>query len=573
MGNLRAKGPDLAESPTDPGTLPNNNPTTRATSTDTPETFRDHSVKPRTRILPGVCFGRLHFAGHALGNISSYNGIPFFSEQGKRWIRSCTGRDAVFPDPPGDLVLQDPPPEETSLPSEQVVQECLAFFRNSHLKLEFPLVDPTMFQDTICLAYGQCPGASPSEIHIAKASVFAFLSVISFFEGERPPLVVDGDECALKARHLLSASPQELGITTLQTALMLALHQLFSGQIPFCSIYISLAVRVMFMLGGHTLPDPWTNPGETNAESLAGWRPTEARHLRKLFWLCYTLDKEVSLRTGQPPAISDDHCDLTLPDGYLSMQYLDEWQYADIARLDDSPVPLLPGDLRLTMIKSKACKLLYSAEALRKSDADLLRDIRELDEELERWRLSVPPKHRPVLALSQSAMWTPETPRSIRTVVIHFEYHYLMATIHQATSRCRAWTASESREMDSVRSSLALAVEASRSTVLSLRTAVHSLLEDASWTLIFYPMSAVTTIFCNILWDPLNPRSQQDLALLDAAPEFIRRIRWRRMTESEMQHLRVADDFLAELARLGKHAMDKARQELDMHNHLRLWGA
>lgn len=92
-------------------------------------------------------------------------------------------------------------------------------------------------------------------------------------------------------------------------------------------------------------------------------------------------------------------------------------------------------------------------------------------------------------------------------------------------------------------------------------------------TLIFYPMSAVTTIFCNILWDPLNPRSQQDLALLDAAPEFIRRIRWRRMTESEMQHLRVADDFLAELARLGKHAMDKARQELDMHNHLRLWGA
>jgi hypothetical protein len=262
---------------------------------------------------------------------------------------------------------------------------------------------------------------------------------------------------------------------------MLALHQLFSGQIPFCSIYLSLACRMMFVLGGHTLPDPWTRPGETDAESLAGWTPHEARHLRKLFWLCYTLDKEISIRTGQPPAISDDHCDLTLPGGYLDVQYLDEWLYADVAHLDDSAVPLLPGDLRLTMIKSKACKLLYSAEALRKSDADLLRDIRELDEELERWRLAVPPKHRPVLALSQSTMWATEAQRSIRTVVIHFEYHHLMATIHQATSRCRAWTASESREMDSVRSSLALAVEASRSAVVSLRTAVHSLLEDASW--------------------------------------------------------------------------------------------
>jgi hypothetical protein len=44
------------------------------------------------------------------------------------------------------------------------------------------------------------------------------------------------------------------------------------------------------------------------------------------------------------------------------------------------------------------------------------------------------------------------------------------------------------------------------------------------------------------------------------------------MTDNELLHLRVADDFLAELARLGKHAVTKAHQELEMHNHLRLWG-
>lgn len=236
------------------------------------------------------------------------------------------------------------------------------------------------------------------------------------------------------------------------------------------------------MLGGHLLTDPWTMSEESSDDRCASWTAQAERHLRKLFWLCYIWDKEISLRTGQPPAVSDDHCDLTLPYGYLDIQYHDEFFYSDVTDLDESAVPVLPGDLRLTMIKSKAATILYSVQALRKSDADLLRDVRELDEELETWRLSVPPRHRPVLSLTESVIWSrEEKPKSVRTVVINFEYHYLMATIHQATSRCRAWTARESGETGSVRSSLALAVEASRSTLMSLRYAVHGLLEDASW--------------------------------------------------------------------------------------------
>jgi len=234
-----------------------------------------------------------------------------------------------------------------------------------------------------------------------------------------------------------------------------------------------------FILGGHLLTDPWTMPDQDVGSG--NWTTHEKRHLRKLFLLCYMLGKEISLRTGQPPSISDGHCDLTLPGGYLDIQYMDEYLDTDVTHLDESAVPILPGDLLLIMIKSKACSMLYSAKALQKSDADLLRDIRELDEELEEWRLSVPPKHRPVLFLPQGSPLESDLPKSIRTIVIRFEYCHLVATIHQATSRCMAWAARESREMDSVRSSLALAVEASRSTLLTLRTPMHELLEDASW--------------------------------------------------------------------------------------------
>lgn len=41
------------------------------------------------------------------------------------------------------------------------------------------------------------------------------------------------------------------------------------------------------------------------------------------------------------------------------------------------------------------------------------------------------------------------------------------------------------------------------------------------------------------------------------------------MTENEMLHLRVADDFLAELARLAQCAISKARQQ---EQHMRYWG-
>ncbi|KAI4600588.1 hypothetical protein KJ359_000947 [Pestalotiopsis sp. 9143b] len=37
-------------------------------------------------------FGKLHFAGHDLGEISSGNGVPLFSSAGRRWIEARTGQ-------------------------------------------------------------------------------------------------------------------------------------------------------------------------------------------------------------------------------------------------------------------------------------------------------------------------------------------------------------------------------------------------------------------------------------------------------------------------------------------------
>lgn len=588
-------------------------------------------------------FGKLHFAGYHLGEISSYNGIPFFSEDGQAWIRSRTGQDASFPAIWGDVPPWQTRPSVDSAfltrvaqqpigqldpPDRKVVEQYFSFFCSSEFRRAFPLVDPVLFRQTLDLAYGQNgenDGFSFEKI-TAKACVFAFLSVISLLEEERterfPDIPsIDTDMMAAKAQMLLPLTIQALDITSLQTSFMLCLYQLFLGQVQSSAMLLAFACRVMFMLGGHKLSNAsWLPTADSRSGSgtttpcpaPVGIADRKRQHLRKLFWLCYSVDTDISLRTGQPPSIDDDHCDLSLPPGYLEIQYLDRRElaalkerhfhcsshpfhsssgapsyaahsstsmntgYTSDAQIDESWIPVLPGDLRLTLIKSKTCKLLYSASALRKSDAELLRDIRELDDELERWRLSVPERYRPTLSLprtssrgQESAGWkggschchvdqmpgrdqgqeppgpgsthgtspkhcgrclycaatcstaSPTSPvfkqtstykergdkydaisaESVRTILINLQYHHLVATIHQATGRCRAWQSRSAARlsgcrvledvdnvnrsgevlMEGVSSSLALSVEASRSTLIYLRSVTRALLGEAFW--------------------------------------------------------------------------------------------
>lgn len=234
---------------------------------------------------------------------------------------------------------------------------------------------------------------------------------------------------------------------------------------------ISIAARFAFMLGAHTLHDSTiASQTSSSAETVSRTK----NHRRNLFWLCYTFDKELSLRTGQPPSINDEHCDLTLPPGYLDRVYAN--QYSNSSSRD---IPLFPGDLRLTMIKSRAYNSLYSARALQKSDAELLRDIRELDNDLERWRISLPLGFRPTISFSHG---TPtDSEMDMQVVVSRLAYHHCVAIIHEASGRCRAWADGQSSVIEGVSSSLELAVEASRSSILYLHTAQYVLEDDCFW--------------------------------------------------------------------------------------------
>ena len=155
---------------------------------------------------------------------------------------------------------------------------------------------------------------------------------------------------------------------------------MFTGNTAVASTFLATACRYVVMLGGHLDPFKSTQPEQLRIPRL---------YIRKVFWHCYMYDKDLCLRAGLPSVINDDHCDLTLPLGY---KMIDEFENS----IDGNDY--IPGDMRLTIIKSDMIRLLYCASAFRKPDAELLRNIRELDNELEAWRSLIEPHYRPCLA-------------------------------------------------------------------------------------------------------------------------------------------------------------------------------
>lgn len=284
--------------------------------------------------------------------------------------------------------------------------------------------------------------------------------------------------------------------------------------------------------------------------------PIEIEQRKRVFWIAYMLDKDICLRSGRPPAQDDDDMNVELPS----------------ADPDDNigNIPLADGKGKVNLfrlmcefatIESKVYKQLYSTKAAKQSDGELLNTIGELDHQLEEWKDSIPVDFRPEHEIKAS-----HTPLILHIVVLHFAYYNCLTTIHRMSIHHGYWTSRLSnyaiqglnaRPLNPrVFSSAALCVSAARASIHLIRYIPQGDFACV-WLILYFPVSALVTLFGNILQNPQDPRARSDVRLMNLVVVFLSLLG----TDEENGGVKRMLGVCSEFERIAKVVIDKAEKE------------
>lgn len=135
------------------------------------------------------------------------------------------------------------------------------------------------------------------------------------------------------------------------------------------SLLTSSAIRIAQSMGLHRkLQEP-------------GLSDTEIEQRKRVFWLAYILDKDISLQTGQPPTQDDDDMDVELP-------YENDTATGLVSYPNN--VDLFNFRVRLALIQGQIYKRLCSVKANKQPINERIVAANELQTMVQTWRASIP---------------------------------------------------------------------------------------------------------------------------------------------------------------------------------------
>ncbi|KAL4954409.1 putative C6 transcription factor [Aspergillus filifer] len=485
----------------------------------------------------------LQFAGRYLGHISTFDGASFFSKRGREWVYSCTGQvfqpDCPATTPsngqflPSQTVLADNP-----LPDLEFLYSELQHYSTSTFGSFFPILDLSLFGGTVNAAYYQRYSVSSPGTSSARACIFSLLALTALaVHGPRGLSLRYSDQYFREARrHLPGIFEEPASLDRLQALLLLCLcAQGLIGDFYAVDHLLSAASRVVLSLKAHLSPESaWESPTAIDY------------HARKLFWILYVCDKGLSLVTGLPPRLDDAQCDLD-----IAMNNCTRFG-TQKSRVDTFPEVYLNRYIELALLQTKIQRELYSISAMRQSDAELIRKIRDLDHELEFWRESLDTTDQPCLSYRarDSLQYT-----DMRFSIFHLQYHHCMVMIHQASSRCASWIQNQNTQGAS--SSLAISVTASRSLLHQFQSSRLDLGPENLLFSISSFIQAIIVLFCNILSNPNDDYSKDDLELISSVPTLLEQHKAQDGPPCYSSRINAAAKIIVELERLAKCAIEK----------------
>ncbi|CAI7573974.1 unnamed protein product [Penicillium glandicola] len=180
------------------------------------------------------------------------------------------------------------------------------------------------------------------------------------------------------------------------------------------------------------LPDLWTVQALLGmirlerSEDRSGLCSEELEQRRRIFWIAYCLDKEISLRDGIPLAQRDDDMDVLLPmevplDNMGTMPTTDQQGTFNAFR----------STCELALIKSQVHKHLYSVAAADRPFVEVAATVAMLNQKLQEWKDSVPTEFQPELRRLSAF---PQSPTAAVLLFLHLSYFNCVIAIHRVTA-------------------------------------------------------------------------------------------------------------------------------------------
>ncbi|KAE8159680.1 hypothetical protein BDV40DRAFT_272501 [Aspergillus tamarii] len=438
---------------------------------------------------------------------------------GQKWIQSHSEQ--------GASLESDGTPVE--LPDRFVTEACIAFCKCGKVGLIYPIADMSLLEDSVKTAYSPPSEENPQALSIAKALVLSFVAFCTAADRREHMLYpVDGELCAFEAESLLSTVHDPAhSIGKLQVLLLLLLFHFSQGRLERASELMRSVARLANDLSSITrLTEPPSSPEGTVAPYRTGDKEST---FRTLYWNSFMLDKELAFRTGTPvlmlaKSLIPASLDATeSPFDYLSrlLPTRDPQNHCTESSI---------SHLKLSLVMSRVYSELYEPHSLKKSDTEILRTIRALDDELEEWRRSIPKTCRPTLHISDLPT---QSTTDVELLLINLRYHHSVGCIHQAVSRCQPC-----RPMtEALRSSLNLSVRASVSSLEILRATRFTLSRELFWFICFYLLSAILNLLCKVITEPFDFNNPQCIRILKDTPVILREMGIFQLTSTERRHL------------------------------------
>ncbi|KAF5674149.1 hypothetical protein FCIRC_7844 [Fusarium circinatum] len=466
-------------------------------------------VSPSTRPKAVYTLCRCH-----IGTNWYFKGIGILSDRGWQWISDGAG-ERVFlenfdifgnPAPPlGSVSFSETP---RVLPPRAICAHVVELFFKSKTAVIFPFLERGLFEGTLSRAFDEGVGDLGRRAP-AEACLWAMIALVG--------------------------------------TLLLWASQKTRGQCSEAAVSFASACRMVCDLGGHF---PLSRPA-IFPQHIPTLDDQTRLHTRNLFWICYCYDKDMSLRTDKPPLLTSDHCDISDAEDQTL------WYHS------------LPRDTNLARIKENASNILCSPRAFKYTEGELLAHVRQLDDELEEWRLSISASYRPRLSISSDLVFG--LPASLserdrmkqRTYFINLQLDYLFTiiNIHTLVRKCGDLEENLPDDLHSVvHSSADLSIEASRSIFRILDQIVELWEEDALWIVSHYAPMAAMPLFMNILIHPLGSSADNDLHILSSISKITRKIPSDRLPMEEIEHIQEISEFVMELVRLSHSAAWKVKR-------------